>query len=66
MTKRCFLVNKGAEISVVPVTGFESTTVKPGSALLTANRSKIKTFGIKKLTLHFIQVNTTGNLLWLR
>ena len=53
MTKRLFLVDTGAEVSAVPVTGLESRTVKPGPALLAANGSKIKSFGTRKLTLHF-------------
>ena len=53
MTKRCFLVDTGAEVSVVPVTGLESRTVKPGPVLLAANGSKIKSSGTRKLTLHF-------------
>ena len=53
MTKWRFLVDKGAEVSVVPVTGLESRTVKSGPVLLAANGSKIKSFGTRKLILHF-------------
>ena len=60
MTKPCFLVDTGAEISVVPVTGLESRTVKPGPVLLAANSSKIKSFGTRKLTLHL----NSGNYHW--
>ena len=53
MTKQCFLGDTGAEASVVPATGLESRTVKSGSALVAANGSRIKSFGTRKLTLHF-------------
>ena len=53
VTKQCFLVDTGAEVSVVPVTGLESKTVKPEAALLAANGNKIKSFRTRKLTLHF-------------
>ena len=53
VTKRRFLVDTGAEVSVVPVTGVESRTVKSGPFLLAANGSKIQSFGTKKITLHF-------------
>ena len=53
VTKRRLLVDTGAEVSVVPVTGVESRTVKSGPFLLEANGSKIQSFGTKKLTLHF-------------
>ena len=53
MTKPHFLVDTGAEVSVVPATGLESRTVKSGPALVAANGSRIKSFGTRKLTLHF-------------
>ena len=42
-----------ADISVVAVKGLERRKVKPGSALLAANGSKIKYFRTRKSTLHF-------------
>ena len=49
MTERCFLVDTGTEVSE----GLESRIVKTGPALLATNGSKIKSFGTRKLTLHF-------------
>ena len=53
MTKQRFLVDTGAEVSVVPATGLKSRTVKSGPALVAANGSRIKSFRTRKLTLHF-------------
>ena len=66
VTKRRFLVDTGAEVSVVPVTGVESKTVKSGPFLLAANGSKIHPLRPRNSPCTSIQVFTTGNLLWLR
>ena len=52
LTKRQFLVDTGAEISVVPATGLDTRTKQPGPMLLAANGSSIRTYGRRKLTLH--------------
>ena len=73
MTKRSFLVDTGAEVSVVPVTGLESRkwSLDQFCWLPTAARSNLLEpensliTSIQVLTTS-IQVLTTGNLLWLR
>ena len=52
-SKRQFLVDTGAEISVVPATGLERRTRQPGSPLQAANGSSIQTYGTRTLPLHF-------------
>ncbi|CAH8673085.1 unnamed protein product [Schistosoma rodhaini] len=48
-----FLVDTGAEVSVVPPTALEKKTPDPILKLRAANRSEIKTYGKKHLRLHF-------------
>ena len=50
---RQFLVDTGAEVSVLPATGLDSRTAQPGPSLLAANGSSIKTYGSRTLSLHF-------------
>ena len=53
VSKRQFLVDTGAEVSVLPATGLETRTKQPGMPLLAANGSSIKTYGTRTLSLHF-------------
>ena len=53
VSKRPFLVVTGVEASVLPTTGLDTRTKKPGQPLLAANGSSIHTYGTRKLTLHF-------------
>ena len=42
ITKRRFLVDTGAEVSVIPATGLETRTRQPGPPLLAANGSAME------------------------
>ena len=53
VSKRQFLVDTGAEVSVLPATGLDTRTKQPGPQLLAANGSSIRTFGTRTLSLHF-------------
>ncbi len=44
--KRSFLVDLGAEVSVMPATGLEAHTQQTGPPLLAAKGSKIKTYAL--------------------
>ena len=52
-SKRRFLIDTGAEVSVLPSTGLDTRTRQPGPPLLAANGSSIRTFGTRALSLHF-------------
>ena len=52
-TKRQFLVDTGAEVSVLPATGLETRTRHSGPPLMAANGSSIRTYGTRTLPLHF-------------
>ena len=53
LSKQQFLVNTGAEVSVLPATGLDRRLNKPGPLLAAANGSSIKTYGMSKLSLNF-------------
>ena len=53
VSKRQFLVDTGAKVSVLPATGLDTRTKQPGPQLLAANDSSIRTFGTRTLSLHF-------------
>lgn len=53
LSKTQFLVDTGAEISVLPATGLDTRTKQLGPPLLAANGSHIQTFGSHTLSLHF-------------
>ena len=53
ITKRQFLVDTGAEVSVLPATGLETRTQHPGPSLTAANGSSIRTYGTRTLPLQF-------------
>jgi cleavage and polyadenylation specificity factor subunit 1 len=57
---RRFLVDTGAEISVLPATGLNSRITSPTQPLLAANGSSIKTYGKYNLNLHL----RTGDYNW--
>ena len=61
ISKRQFLVDTGAEISVLPATGLDTRIRKPGLPLLAANGSSIKTYGKRTLSLHFASNKYTWN-----
>ena len=50
---RRFLVNTGAEVSVLPATGLDTRIGEPGPSLKAANGSSIKTYGVHTTELHF-------------
>lgn len=50
---RRFLVDTGAEISVLPPTGLDTRSGKKGPLLTAANNSSIKTYGTRTIPLHF-------------
>ena len=52
VSKRLFLVDTGAEVSVLPATALDTHTKVPGQPLQAANGSSIQTYGRRKLTLH--------------
>ena len=52
-SKRQFLVDTGAEISVLPATGLEKRAKQLGPALLVANGSSIRTYSTRTLSLVF-------------
>jgi hypothetical protein len=52
VSKQQFLVDTGAEVSVLPATGFDTRTRKEGPPLSAANGSSIKTYGTRTLSLH--------------
>ena len=56
---RQFLVDTGAEVSVLPVTGLDTRTVKTGPPLTAANGSTIKTYGVRTITLRLASQNFT-------
>ncbi len=53
VSKRQFLVDTGAEVSVLPATGLDMRTRQQGPPLLAANCSSIRTYGTRALSLHF-------------
>ena len=53
LSKRQFLVDTRAEVSVLPATGLDRRLNKPGPPLLAANGSSIATYGMRKLSLNF-------------
>lgn len=53
VSKRQFLVDTGAEVSVVPASGLDRRTMQKGTSLLAANGSSISTYGMRTLPLHF-------------
>ena len=52
-SKRQFLVDTGAEVSVLPATGLDTRTRQLGPPLVAANGSSIRTYGTRTLSLHF-------------
>ena len=52
-SKRQFLVDTGAEVSVLPATGLDTSTKQPGPPLLAPNGSSIRTYVTRRLSLHF-------------
>ena len=50
VSKRQFLIDTGAEVSVLPATGLDTRTRKPGPPLLAANGSTIRTYGTRQLS----------------
>lgn len=62
-SKRNFLVDTGAEVSVLPATGLETRTRKPGPPLLAANGSSIQTYGTRTLSLSFLSKTYMWNFL---
>ena len=48
---RRFLIDTGAEVSVLPATGLDTRTGQSGSSLKAANGSSIKTYGVRTTTL---------------
>ena len=55
ISKCRFLVDTGAEISVMPATGLDTRTKPPGPPLLAANGSSIRTYGTHTLSSFRIQ-----------
>ena len=53
VSKRQFLIDTGAEVSVLPATGLDTCTRQPGPPLLATNGSSIRTYGMHKLSFHF-------------
>ena len=53
ISKRRFLVDTGAEVSVIPASGLDARTRRPGPLLLAANGSSIRTYGTSTLSLRF-------------
>ncbi|XP_062519239.1 uncharacterized protein LOC134194329 [Corticium candelabrum] len=53
VSKRQFLIDARAEVSVLPATGLDTRTRQPGPPLLAANGSSIRTYGTRKLSFHF-------------
>ncbi len=51
VSKRQFLVDTGAEVSILPATGLDTRTKSSGPPLIAANGSTIKTYGTRKLSL---------------
>ena len=51
ITKRQFVVDMEAEVSVLPATGPETRTRHPGTPLMAANGSSIRTYGTRTLSL---------------
>ena len=52
-SRQQFLVDTGAEISVLPATRIDPRTRLPGPELLAANGTTIQTYGTRTLTLNF-------------
>nr|CAB3266318.1 sodium-dependent neutral amino acid transporter B(0)AT3-like [Phallusia mammillata] len=57
---RNFLVDTGAEVSVIPPTGLERRTNPPGTPLVLANGTHIPTYGSRLVTMHL----PFGNFQW--
>ena len=53
VSKRQFLIDTGAEVSVLPATGLNTRTRQPGSPLLAANDSSMRTYETCKPSFHF-------------
>ncbi len=49
---RKFLVDTGAEVSVLPTTGLDTRMCQTGSSLKAANGSSIQTYGVRTIQLH--------------
>ena len=50
---QCYLVDSGAEVSLLPATRIDCQTLKKGLPLRAANSSAIPSFGKRTLSLHF-------------
>ena len=53
LSKTQFLIDTGAEISILPATGLDTRTMQLGPPLIATNGSHIRTFGSRILSLHF-------------
>ena len=53
LSRRKFLVDTGAEVSVLPATGLDKRTRPLGPCLIAANGSSIKTYGTNTLSICF-------------
>ena len=59
-----FLVDTGAEVSIIPATGLNTRTISPSTPLLAANGSSVRTFGKHILDKWvFVVAEVTGPLL---
>ena len=56
-SRRQFLVDAGAEVSVLPATGLDTCRAKPGPPLTGANGSTIKAYGSCTITLRLASQN---------
>ena len=50
---RRFLVDTGAEVSILPATGLDTRIGQSGPALKAANGSTIRTYGVRTVLLRF-------------
>ena len=58
-----FLVDTGAEVSVFPATGLITGTKQPGTSLVVANGSTIKTYWTRTIPLRFVSKQYTWDFI---
>ena len=63
ISKRCFLVDTGAQVSVTPASKLDKKTGSRGSPLQAANGSTITTYGTRVVCLRFGQCNFQTRLI---
>ena len=62
VSKRQFLIDTGAEVSVLPATGLDTRTRQPGTPLLAANGNSIRRMELANSLFILLQTDISGLL----